>query len=107
MILSSKLHSEFTGVEFSKDEKLDMIKKKKEINYKATRLAECPFNEQENKEAIQTLAHCQARVMDGKIGVDGKELSMTDTPNINGYNFVKTPSPMPGNSKNIYILTYF
>lgn len=84
-----------------------MIKKKKEINYKATRLAECPFNEQENKEAIQTLAHCQARVMDGKIGVDGKELSMTDTPNINGYNFVKTPSPMPGNSKNIYILTYF
>jgi protein DGCR14 len=30
-----------------------------------------------------------------KIGVDGKELE-TDTPKVNGFSFVRTPSPTPG-----------
>lgn len=34
--------------------------------------------------------------MDGKIGVDGKELIQSDTPQINGFSFVRTPSPNPG-----------
>ncbi len=73
-----------------------MLKKKKEINYSATRLVECPFNEEQNKETIQSLAQLQVRSLEGKIGVDGKELSLSETPNVNGYGFVKTPSPMPG-----------
>lgn len=72
-----------------------MSKKKKEINFTGTRFHECPFNEEQNKETIQTLAQSQSRVLDGKIGIDGKELSL-DAPEMNGYGFVKTPSPMPG-----------
>lgn len=73
-----------------------MIKKKKEINYGATRFKSCPFNEEQNKETLQSLAHSQNRALEGKIGIDGKELSLLDTPQVNGYSFVKTPSPMPG-----------
>ena len=83
------------GVDLTQDEKLLMLKKKKEINYTGTRFQENPFNEEQNKETIQTLAQSQVRVLDGKIGIDGKELS-SETPQVNGYGFVKTPSPMPG-----------
>ena len=34
--------------------------------------------------------------MEGKIGVDGKEVTSIETPKVNGYSFVKTPSPAPG-----------
>lgn len=84
------------GVDYTKEEKLEMIKRKKEINHTATRLISCPFNEEQNKETLQCLAHSQNRALEGKIGVDGKELALSDTPQVNGYNFVKTPSPMPG-----------
>lgn len=86
----------FVGVDLTKEEKLELINKKKEINHAGTRLTICPFDEAQNKEALQTIAHLQNRVLEGKIGVDGKELSLTDTPEVNGYGFVKTPSPMPG-----------
>lgn len=36
------------------------------------------------------------QVLDGKIGVDGKELIKSQTPQIGGWSFVKTPSPCPG-----------
>ena len=32
----------------------------------------------------------------GKIGHDGKEMLPSDSPNVNGYGFVGTPSPAPG-----------
>lgn len=81
----------FLGVEFTREEKLEMIRKRKEINYTGTRFQDCPFNEEQNKETIQTLAQTQARTLDGKIGIDGKELSTMDC-----FDLVKTPSPMPG-----------
>ncbi|KAI4455282.1 es-2 protein - related [Holotrichia oblita] len=55
-----------------------------------------PFNENQSKETICELAKSQAKVLDGKIGVDGKELIQSDTPKINGFSFVRTPSPNPG-----------
>ena len=91
------------GVDLTKEEKLQLINKKKEINHAGTRLAVCPFNEEQNKEALHSMAHSQNRVLEGKIGVDGKELSLTETPEVNGYSFVKTPSPMPG----IISISYF
>lgn len=84
------------GAELTMQQKLDMLKKKKEINHQATRFVERPYDQEQNKEHIQTLAHSQAKTMDGKIGIDGKELNAAATPNVNGYNFMKTPSPMPG-----------
>jgi len=71
-----------------------MAKKKREIMHSNTRFIRCPFNEQQNKEVIQELAQSQAKAKEGRIGVDGKEL--TSSPKVNGYNFVKTPSPVPG-----------
>lgn len=82
------------GVELTKDELVEMSKRKQEIVYNNTRLSGNPFNEQQSKETITELAKTQAKVKDGKIGVDGKEV-VTETPKIRGYSFVKTPSPSP------------
>lgn len=58
------------------------------------RFMESPFNENQNKEAISEIAKTQAKTLDGKIGVDGKELNK-NTPKIGGYSFIKDPSPCP------------
>lgn len=84
------------GVDLSDSEKIELAHKKQEINHSSTRLAKCPFDETQNKETIQGLAISQSRVHEGKIGVDGKELTFSDTPKVNGFSFVKTPSPAPG-----------
>ncbi|GLV36839.1 Es2 [Carabus blaptoides fortunei] len=82
------------GVELTKEQIIEMNKKKQETVYNNTRLSENPFNEQQSKETITELAKTQAKVKDGKIGVDGKEL-VTESPQIRGYGFVRTPSPCP------------
>jgi protein DGCR14 len=45
------------------------------------------------------LAQSQAQSLEGKIGVDGKELIHVETPKVNGFSCVKTPSPAPGMHK--------
>lgn len=84
------------GVEMTDNEKIEFINKKQVINHNNTRLAKCPFDETQNKETIHGLAISQSRTLEGKIGVDGKELTFGDTPKVNGFIFVKTPSPAPG-----------
>ena len=42
-------------------------------------------------------AAAQVQLKLGKIGHDGKELMPEQSPQINGYGFVATPSPAPGN----------
>ncbi|KAL1130670.1 hypothetical protein AAG570_011912 [Ranatra chinensis] len=83
------------GADLTPDEKVEMAKRKQEVIHGNTRLKAVPFDENRNKEKIQGLAQSQARSMDGKIGVDGKEV-VTQSPKVNGYGFVKTPSPAPG-----------
>lgn len=84
------------GVELTTDEKIEMAKKKQEVVHTNTRLTVNPFNEQQNKETISELAKSQSKVNDGKIGVDGKEVVKNQTPRINGFSIVATPSPRPG-----------
>lgn len=84
------------GVPLTPEEQVEMAKRKQEIAHTNTRLACNPFNEQQNKETIHQLASQQAQALEGKIGVDGKELTLNSTPKVNGYGFVKTPSPAPG-----------
>nr|XP_023016470.1 protein DGCR14 homolog [Leptinotarsa decemlineata] len=83
------------GVELTKETEIELNKKRQEIDHSNTRLAVNPFNESHSKEVINELAKSQAKVLDGKIGVDGKELVKPDTPQVNGFSFVRTPSPSP------------
>ncbi|XP_034942825.1 splicing factor ESS-2 homolog [Chelonus insularis] len=84
------------GVEITPEEKIELAKKKQEIVHVNTRLTVNPFNEKQNKETINELAKIQSKVNDGKIGVDGKEVLRNPTPRVNGFSFVATPSPRPG-----------
>lgn len=83
------------GVDPTQEELIEMNKKRQEIDHCNTRLTQNPFNETQSKETICELAKTQAKVLDGKIGVDGKEL-VQDTPKVNGFSFVRSPSPYPG-----------
>lgn len=84
------------GADISESDKLKIIHNKLEINHNSTRLAKCPFDETQNKETIQGLALSQSRILEGKIGVDGKEMTFSDMPKVNGFSFVEAPSPAPG-----------
>ncbi|KAH6934675.1 hypothetical protein HPB50_026803 [Hyalomma asiaticum] len=62
-----------------------------------TRLERSPFDENANKEALAQAANAQAKALEGKLGVDGRELQPgTSSPKVGGYGFVATPSPAPG-----------
>lgn len=79
----------------SEEGRLELANKRQQIVHSNTRLQRNPFDERQNKEVIKGLAVTQARTHDGKIGVDGKELT-TETPKVNGFSYVKMDSPMPG-----------
>lgn len=62
-----------------------------------TRLEQSPFDENANKEALAQAANAQAKALEGKLGVDGRELQPgTASPKVGGFGFVATPSPAPG-----------
>ncbi|CAH1959317.1 unnamed protein product [Acanthoscelides obtectus] len=83
------------GVQLTKEEQAEVNKNRQEVVHTNTRLTVNPFNEVQSKETINELAKTQAKVLDGKIGVDGKELLKPDTPKVNGFSFVREPSPSP------------
>lgn len=84
------------GVDLTKEEKLEMAKRKQEVVYGNTRLQHNPFDDKQSKDTITELAKCHAKILSGKIGVDGNKLESQDLPNVRGFSFVKTPSPCPG-----------
>jgi len=73
-----------------------MASRRRVIVHSNTHFTRNPFDEQQNRETIHLLAQSQAQTLEGKIGVDGKELIHPETPKVNGFSFVKTPSPAPG-----------
>lgn len=86
----------FEGVALTPEEEVELASRRRVIVHSNTRLTSNPFDEQQNKETIHQLAQSQAQSLEGKIGVDGKELLHVETPKVNGFSFVKTPSPAPG-----------
>lgn len=84
------------GVELTDAEKIEAAKRKQEVSYVNTRLQHNPFDERQSKETITELAKSQAKVLSGKIGVDGNVVDSQIGPNVRGFGFVKTPSPCPG-----------
>jgi protein DGCR14 len=84
------------GVALTPEQEVEMASRRRVIVHSNTHFTRNPFDEQQNQETIHLLAQSQAQTLEGKIGVDGKELIQPETPNINGFSFVKTPSPVPG-----------
>lgn len=83
------------GWDLTKDEQIEMAKKKQEIVRKNTRLKINPFNEEQSSQSIVDAARAAAKVMGDKVGLDGKSIE-AQTPQVRGYSFVKDPSPIPG-----------
>lgn len=82
------------GVEITQKEKVEMAKRKMEIDHGNTRLISNPFDDSKNKEVIADAAKNNAKVNPEKIGLDGKTMEQ-ELPGIRGFSFVKTPSPAP------------
>lgn len=73
-----------------------LFKKPREIVHKNTRFNGDPFSKTLNKSQIQQAAALNAQFKQGKVGPDGKELIPHESPAVNGYGYVATPSPAPG-----------
>ena len=58
-----------------------------------TRFQENPFKD--TAVAQEGAKNPFSKAPEGKIGLDGKEIEK-ETPKVNGFSFVKTPSPSPG-----------
>lgn len=85
------------GCELSAKELIDEKKHKpKAIIHENTRFQYSPFNSVKSKDAMKQAASFKALINQGKIGPDGKEMLPSQSPQMNGYGFVGTPSPAPG-----------
>lgn len=82
-------------MEFTTEEQLHQ-ENRKEISHLNTRFEAPPFDEEANQEAIAEAATLQAKMREGRVGIDGKELIPGESPQVNGYGFVGTPVPIPG-----------
>jgi len=70
--------------------------KPREIVHVNTRLETCPFDEGKQAIATANAAAAALQAKAGKFDVDGKEVSLSETPQVNGFSFVSTPTPVPG-----------
>ncbi|XP_069764236.1 splicing factor ESS-2 homolog isoform X2 [Narcine bancroftii] len=74
----------------------ELFKKPREVIHKNTRFQSDPFCRTLSKSQLQQAAALNAQFKQGKVGPDGKELIPQESPKVNGYGFVRTPSPAPG-----------
>lgn len=74
----------------------DKPSKPREIVYANTRVEVSAFDKGKQAVAIANKAAANAQAKSGKIDVEGREVLTEETPQVNGYSFVATPSPMPG-----------
>ena len=69
---------------------------KDHISHSNTHFLSNPFDESRNRETLQKAAQLQTNTRQGHVDVDGKEIKSNAPPNVNGFEFMKTPSPAPG-----------
>ena len=92
-------------MELSSAEKLEVVKKEREIIHSNTRLTSDPFSGVTEKTTAAQAATNQATRKLGRVGPDGKDLLAAESPRVNGYGFMATPSPAPGTvPKNLIVL---
>ncbi|CAH2295511.1 Hypothetical predicted protein [Pelobates cultripes] len=73
-----------------------IFKKPREVLHRNTRFQKDPFSQALSKSQLQQAAALNAQYKQGKVGPDGKELIPQESPKVNGFGFVATPSPVPG-----------
>lgn len=80
------------GVDLAPAEKLELSQTKNQmVDLANTRFRGPIFNTQKPTDLKYHPLH-----IEGKIGLDGKEIMPSCTPNVKGYKFMGTPSPAPG-----------
>lgn len=93
------------GVEESIKEKIEGKNvKRQEVIHVNTRLRQNPHPENTCSEQLAMATATHNAAQRGKIGVDGHLQKPTETPKVNGYGFVGTPSPAPGNWQHFILL---
>lgn len=90
-----------SGVPYTNEEIADLSKKKVEVDFGNTRFAKSLFKtDSKDTSSSQTAGKAMnliGGITEGKIGLDGKEVNSKDeTPSVNGFKLVRTPSPTPG-----------
>ena len=74
----------------------------REVKHVNTRLTEDVFKDRTTQDSVDKAVESQAVGQKGKIGVDGKEMGGSETPNVRGFRFVATPSPAPGKQQSCH-----
>ena len=88
------------GVELSAKEKIEgKFAKRQQIQHENSRFKKNPFPDEscDDKLAAAAAAASRLSAKQGKVGVDGQVQGASETPKVNGFGFVATPSPAPGN----------
>lgn len=78
------------------EEKVKLALDKEHIAHGNTHFQSNPFDEARNKEMVQRAAQLKTNASQGHVDVDGKEIKPAGPATMNGFEFVKTPSPAPG-----------
>lgn len=87
------------GVDASAQEKIEgKYIKRQEILHENSRFNKDPFPDESCDGKLAAAAATRLASKQGKIGVDGHVHGASETPRVNGYGFVATPSPAPGNN---------
>ncbi|KFQ15480.1 Protein DGCR14, partial [Leptosomus discolor] len=81
----------------------DVFKKPREVVHRNTRFVKDPFSQAVSKSQLQQAAALNAQYKQGKVGPDGKELIPQESPKVNGYGFVATPSFLVG----VFVVVFF
>ena len=77
-------------------ERVKLALDKDHIAHGNTHFQTNPFDEAKNSEAINAAAQLQTNTRHGHVDMEGKEIKTNAPPTVNGFDFVKTPSPAPG-----------
>ncbi|XP_022103754.1 protein DGCR14-like [Acanthaster planci] len=86
------------GLEETPEEQIFKKPKVQQVVHKNTHFQASPFSAGPGQSsALAKSAALKAAQKSGRVGHDGKEIaSSSETPKVNGYSFVGTPSPAPG-----------
>ena len=102
------IYFSFPGAQESAKERVEKAKgNPREIIHQNTRFEQKPFDQQKIAELTAQSAAAHAQMKLGKIGHDGKELMPEQSPQVNGYGFVATPSPAPGMLYSKFTIPYY
>ena len=85
------------GAPLTSAERMKLALDKDHIVHSSTSFQANPFDESHSLEAVRQAARAQSNARStGHVDVDGKEIKGPDVPSVNGFAFMKTPSPAPG-----------